>query len=154
MVPRIQLLLGAALFALLGSVLVLAGLGVVAVPLEQLQAPLWVVALAGFVFLCCAGLLLLVATAKTEPSSSLPLAWRFVAMLAVAAVGAIAAWVAFGDGPREFTGSSSALGMSQQGSVAEAEGRFAFGILAVFSGLVVVLGLVQAWFEARARRTG
>lgn len=60
--------------------------------------------------------------------------WLFVVCLAIPFN-----WVAFGEGERQFSGSTSFLGFVSNSAAGETEGRIVFGFFAVLMDLVVVL---------------
>lgn len=60
--------------------------------------------------------------------------WLFVVCLAIPFN-----WVAFGEGERQFSSSSSFLGITSTGNPGETEGRIVFGLFAVLMDLMVLL---------------
>ncbi len=60
--------------------------------------------------------------------------WLFVVCLAIPFN-----WVAFGEGERKFSGTSSFLGVITHSATGEGEGRLVFGFFAVLMDLVVLL---------------
>jgi hypothetical protein len=115
------------------------------------DAPPWVGVCAGLVFVL-GGAAVIVGYAIADgaaPDGDLPPGTPFGIRLAqyllglgiVASLASIATWVAFGEGPRKFTGSGS-LGT---GPVGDTAGRIVFGVGAVLVwGFLLLLGIVGA----------
>ena len=110
------------------------------------DAPRAVVALAGFVFLAGAGAPY---AAYLGPNS---LASRLVGSIVFVSLTVIAHWIAFGPGPRHFSGSVSVGGLAATGlATGETAGRAAFGFGALLLDAVIVIGVLRWW---RSRRRG
>ena len=138
------------LFAIaLGALIILAAAGVL--PSKGEDAPAWVVALAGLIFVFAGGLLLLRSfmggnMSDVEIPRGVPLILRatyYVAGLTVvAALATIATWVAFGPGERAFSVSIPFLGT---GPAKEWIGRGVFGFGAALIWLFFVIAAVAWW---------
>jgi len=152
------LLLGL-LSAITGAVVVLVALGIVATPEGSAQAPPWVIGLAGGVFLVI-GLysIALAVLARRDPQlaerivrgKEFNLAGWLVGFFTVAVFFAISAWIAWGPGPRSFSGSIGTGGVGVGGTVGERIGRTVFGFSAVITGLIGVW--MSVWGIRRLRR--
>src|SRR5512141_3190958 len=68
--------------------------------------------------------------------------WLFVVCLAIPFN-----WVAFGEGERQFSSSSSFLGFTSSGTPGETEGRVVFGLFALLMDLMVLLVPLRALFK-------
>lgn len=125
------------LAAAVGLYFALVGMGALPVPggPGSLHAPLWVLACAGLVFLLCGIAVFIGAAGRADAAGTLPpdtplalrLAQYFVGLAIFAAFGAIASWIAFGPGPRTFSGSFAGLETQTNGML----GRAVFGISAI-----------------------
>ncbi|OIQ97007.1 hypothetical protein GALL_209500 [mine drainage metagenome] len=96
-------------------------------------APLWVIAAAAMMFSLGGAMILLIENERMAWLRNL-VSWLFVVCLAIPFN-----WVAFGAGERQFSSSSSFLGITTGGASGEIEGRVAFGFFAVLMDLMVVL---------------
>ena len=142
-----------------GLYIVLAGLGALPPPGEA-HAPPWLLAVAGLTFLL-AGVNVLIRAATGTPDSQGALAagapgfaralYRFTGFGIIVALGTIGSWVAFGPGPREFTGT-----LPIAGQIGAYVGRAAFGLGAAVIWIVVVgmtiSFLKRTWRDLKARQ--
>jgi hypothetical protein len=136
---------------LFGAVFWIAGLAIIALaigwipsPPERFQAPRWVVGVAGILF---------VAGGFAPMSVRLgPDSWasRAIGAAALLPLATVFNWIAFGSGPRSFSGGISVMGLAGlNGGVSESSGRVFFGIAAVLMDLMVIAMLVK-WVRRRA----
>jgi hypothetical protein len=135
--------------SLLGAVIVLLGLGVFGEPPLADGVPAWIGVLGGVVFVL-GGAALIVgyvvaggATADGDLPPGTPFGVRLVQYLLglgiITSLACIASWVAFGPGPRQFSGAGTFGG----GAVSETLGRAVFGLGAGLTWLfVITLGVV------------
>jgi|RhiMetdeSRZDD1v2_1073273.scaffolds.fasta_scaffold1509846_2 hypothetical protein len=135
--------------ALMGTFIVLLGLGALGEPPLADGVPAWVGVLGGVVFVL-GGAALIVgyvvaggATADGDLPPGTPFSVRLVQYLLglgiTMSLASIASWVAFGPGPRQFGGSGTFGG----GAVSETLGRAVFGLGAGLTWLfVITLGVV------------
>ncbi len=147
------------LSAITGAAIVLVAFGVIAMPEGGANAPPWVIGLAGSVFLVM-GLysIALAVLSWRDPQlaerivrgEAFDMASWFVGLFTVGVFFTISAWIAWGPGPRSFTGTVGAGSMGVGGMVGESMGRAVFGVSAVITGLVGVLMLT--WGIRRLRR--
>lgn len=128
------------LVALTGAGLVAVGAGVFPTALPGANAPLWVIIAAGACF-ALAGLATLGQGRLPEALATL------LPCLIVVLFAAIAGWVAWGDGPRQFSFSLGAGGFGFGGEGISA-GRLAFGFGAVVMILLALL-VCGAWLKRR-----
>jgi hypothetical protein len=145
---RQRLVIGA-LFAGVGLFVVLVGAGVTAVKPEPGDAPPWVIACAGLVFLL-AGVSVLIGalSSRAAPDGTLPDDAPFVLRLCqylcgvtlAAMLATVGSFAAFGPGERHFTSSVPFLS-------GELAGRIAFGV-----GAVMVWALTGVFAVVGARR--
>ena len=134
--PREMLWVGA-IAAAVGLYFVLVGAGALPVPggPRNLHGPLWIVLCAGLAFLLGGAVVLLQGIGRANQHGEFPAnapPWmrvvQYLAGLAIfACFGAIATWIAFGTGPRKFSGSLPGL----DGAIGAGLGRTMFGIGAV-----------------------
>ena len=134
-----------ALCALMGLAILLVALRIIPIDEAKFHAPHWVVGAAGLAFFL-AGLAILTGPPPGAPEAART-TWRTF-LLGLGIVGALAAvfnWVAFGPGPRSFSGGISIPFVSVSGPSSEWSGRVAFGAAAVlidaFALWVIVRGL-------------
>ena len=134
-----------ALFSLMGLAILLVALRIIPTDEAKLHAPHWVVGAAGLMFFL-AGIAILTGPPPDTPEASRT-TWRTF-LLGLGIVGALAAifnWVAFGPGPRSFSGGISIPFVSVSGPQSEWSGRVAFGVAAVvidaFAVWVILRGL-------------
>jgi len=118
---------------------VLIGLGLVVPRPGSVHAPLWVVLLAGCLFLLAGVLILL--------PERLTLARGFFGGLLVTAMAVVFDWVAFGPGERRFGGGISVGGFFAASQSGELGGRVAFGIAGALITLLAIWGWVK-WLRA------
>lgn len=144
---RLAGVLLAAPFLLMGGFLT--GIGLEWVPYDpaKIHAPGWVIAICGLIFIA-GGLAMLRATwARSAQPQSQPILG--VAILVGLTV--VANWVAFGDGERRFTRTTSINDVVVNSRpLDERSGRFVFGISAVILDLVLV-ALVVKHLRKRSR---
>lgn len=147
------LVLGSLAF-LAGAAIVSVALGWVHVDPSDLLAPRWVIGLAGAVFLLMGGLILHYVIRNGLRGSASPaggrddqffLAGWLVGGLMVTAMAAVAAWIAFGPGDRQFSSSFGVGGGFLGGSSPsdEAVGRTIFGVGAVVTGAFAIWGWIH-----------
>ena len=141
----------------IGLYFMLVGLGLLPIPggPKNLHAPLWVVFAAGLAF-ALAGIAVLMhgfgyTNNDGEPPAGAPRwvpVFQYLMGLAIfASFGAIASWIAFVPGPREFTGS----GFGAEAPVSAIVGRVGFGIGAIIIWLATIAVAVSG---ARKLRRG
>ncbi len=128
--PRPGRLIGAFIAIAAGGFIVALALDVIHAPPESFHAPRWVVAAAGSVFLL-AGILLLAGDGDSGFR-------RFTVAVLLTIFALPFDWVAFGPGPREFSGSAGVGGVGVAGRVGELSGRIVFGIGAVILDLLAL----------------
>lgn len=122
----------------------LTALGFIPSLASSMNAPRWVVFLAGSLFFIVGMWLLLQAVVREAVAKAFGWVVGLVIFLGLAA---IANWVAFGGGDRsDCSGGISALGFSSTRAVAELECRAAFGYGALLMDLILLWGL--AWWLA------
>ena len=95
--------------------------------------PTWVLAAAAMMFSLAGAVILLIENERLAWLRNL-VSWLLLVCLAIPFN-----WVAFGEGERHFSSSSSFLGFTSSGTPGETEGRFVFGIFAILMDLMVVL---------------
>ena len=128
----------ASVFALAGGAILALAVGWIPSDPAKLEAPRWVIASAGVMFI--AGGVTPLGQAFSLPSWLGPLA----GLIAAAALALVLNWVAFLPGGRHFSGSSSLLGFQMGTSAAgEMTGRIVFGACAVLVDAIVLVGLVR-----------
>ena len=138
------------LVAGMGLFVVLAGIGVIPVERRAADAPPWVIACAGLVFVL-GGLALMVQAAGGAPDSTgvLPAgaprwmrpAQALLALGIVVGLALVCSWIAFGPGERQFGGSFSGV-LGDQAN--ERVGRVVFGAGAVLTWLFAAAVTVKA----------
>jgi hypothetical protein len=139
-----------------GLYFMLVGANVLPIPggPKNLHAPLWVVVCAGLVFFLGGASVLIGgirANAKGEVPKDTP-GWLAVVhyLVGLAIFGSFAAmtsWVAFGPGPRQFSGSLTGL----ESSVGAGIGRTVFGIGAAFMWLATIVIAVSGVRKLRGQ---
>ena len=151
--PRAAIIVGV-LCTACGIVPILGGLGLIPIQLTE-GTPAWVAVCAGLAFVL-AGAALIVGYAvagSVGPDGDLPPGTPFGVRLVQYVLGlgisglltAIAGWVAFGSGPRRFSGTLVLPFVFRRWSDGELNGRIAFGIGAVLMlAFFVVMGIVGA----------
>lgn len=125
---------------LMGMVPVLAAVGVIPTDDASWHAPRWVGGIAGAVFVV-AGLFILTKPSvdRLEPRMRKQIAGLFP-LLIVSGLAAIAGWVAFGPGDREFSSSASNWLVGAAWDGGELGGRIAFGLGAVALIAITIIG--------------
>jgi len=95
--------------------------------------PDWVLAAAAMMFSLAGVVILLIENER--------LAWlrNLVSWLLLVCLALPFNWVAFGEGERQFSSSSSFLGVTSTGAPGETEGRIVFGLFAILMDLMIVL---------------
>jgi hypothetical protein len=127
-----------------GLVPMLTALGLIPSLASSMNAPRWVVFLAGSLFFIVGMWLLLQAVVGEAVAKAFGWIVGIAIFLGLAAIGN---WVAFGGGDRgDCSGGISALGFSSSRAVAELECRAAFGYGALLMDLILLWGL--AWWLA------
>lgn len=146
---RTWLLLGA-VSVVAGLVVVLVAAGVIESPESSRQAPDWVIGLAGSVFVVVGLYVALVGVvslrdpdymARLRRGTEFNVGGWLVSAFVFSAFFALAAWAAFGPGPRSFSGGAGGFGVEVSAPGGERVGRTVFGISAVLLGL----GGVWVW---------
>lgn len=132
MSPRGRFFMALAFFFFGGFLLAMV-FGWIHVDPSRIHAPLWVLGAAAMVFVLGGGMILLAESERYAWLRNL-VVWLFVLCLALPFN-----WIAFGEGERAFSSSSSMMGVGSYGSASETEGRTVFGFFAVLMDLVVVL---------------
>jgi hypothetical protein len=133
------------LFVVVGLPIMALAIGLIAPRAGSMQAPSWVVFLAGFSF-SLAGLLILVPREMTRLHGCLGTV--FMAVFA-----SIFDWVAFGPGERHFSGGVSIGPMFTSSTSSELGGRIMFGVPAVLMSvwaLWVAIVWVRSLFRSAA----
>lgn len=144
----------------LGLYFVLVGMTLLPIPggPKHLHAPLWIVFCAGLSFLLAGIAVLMHGAGATDNNGELapgaPQWLRVLQYLSGVTIfvcfGAIASWIAFAPGPREFTGS----GFGVEGPVSGTAGRIAFGIGAIVIWLCTIAVAVAGARKLMNRKTG
>ena len=127
--------------ALIGLFYVLQGAGFVEVTVRPKEtSPGWLAIVIGLIFMSGGGAVIIQTVFKGgNPSdaglpATAPLGFRLIqntlVFMIVAGLGIVSSWVAFGPGPRQFTGSGAVFG--------ETGGRIAFGIGASIIWIVLL----------------
>jgi len=127
----------------MGLVILFVALGIIPTDESNFHAPHWVVGAAGLAFFL-AGLAILVGPPPGAPEASRT-TWRTF-LLGLGVVGALAAvfnWIAFGPGPRSFSGGISIPFVAISGPQSEWSGRIAFGVAAGLIDLFLVWVIVR-----------
>ena len=137
-----SILMGLA-FVAMGLYPLAIGLGLASAREGSMNAPLWVVALAGACFV-------LVGTALAVPQDDARLRGVLVGLM-VTALGAIFDWVAFGPGERRFSGAISLAGGAMRSASDETTGRIAFGAAALILDAFAAWGWYR-WLRGLASR--
>ena len=128
------------LITAMGLVPVLAAVGIIPTDDSLWQAPRWVGAVAGGLFVV-AGLFVSTqrVVARLEPRLQKQVQGLFPLVI-FSGFAVIATWVAFGPGERQFSGSVGNSLMSMSGGGGELAGRIAFGAGAIFLIVASVIG--------------
>ena len=142
-----------------GAIVALTGIAIVAVSIfagaSRFQAPRWVVGACGGAFLLLGGWTAAMYARgydESRPEESLPSPWVQLAVL-VPSLMLLAApfhWVAFGPGPRQFSGGISIPFLSVRSGSNETLGRIGFGLFAVLFDAILVFVTIR--LVARIRR--
>jgi hypothetical protein len=133
-----------ALFGVVGLCILLVALRIIPADESKFEAPHWVVGAAGLAFFLV-GITLLTNPPPGSPETDGRTTWQTF-LLGTAIVGAMAAifnWVAFGPGPRHFSGGISIPFVAISSRQSEWSGRVAFGIAAGLMDLLLVWGIVR-----------
>ena len=133
---RVAAAVMALVFGLTGGVILALAMGWLPIDPTRLEAPRWVIACAGAMFI--AGGLAPLAAALRFPGW----ATRLAGLCAAAGLAAVFNWVAFFPGERHFSGGTSILGL-RLGSDAGGEliGRVLFGLCALLLDGIVLVAL-------------
>jgi hypothetical protein len=119
-----------------GALLLALALGFIGENRASGDTPLWVIAAAGVLF-GAAGFVPLSATGQASRRIG-----QWMGLLAAAGLATVFHWIAFGAGPRHFSGGISAFGLTVgQTHQSELMGRIFFGFFAVILDLMLVVGL-------------
>lgn len=108
---------------------------------SRAPTPDYVIAAAAMMFTLGGVMILLIENERLAGLRNL-VSWLFVVCLAIPFN-----WVAFGEGERQFSSSSTFLGISSAGNPGETEGRIVFGLFAVLMDLMVLLLPLRALFR-------
>jgi hypothetical protein len=112
---------------------------------ESLHGPRWVLAVVGLALVAC-GFAPLASRAGTSSWAS-----QIAGLGTLAALTVIANWVAFGSGPRQFSGGFGIGGLElSQDSQSEIGGRIVFGIGALMLDAFVVM-IISRWLRRSQR---
>jgi hypothetical protein len=130
-----------AVAAAAGLYFMLVGLGLLPVPggLRNLHGPLWIVLLVGLAFFLAGGAVLVQVVGRANAGGDLPadaplwmrIVQYLIGVMLFACFAMIGSWIAFGGGPRAFSGSFLFFDDVTNASI----GRIAFGIGAVITWL-------------------
>ena len=148
---------------LLGSVVALAGAGIIAAAIlgsaEKFHAPRWVVGSAGGSFLFFGGWTAALYAlgydpARPQETTPSPLVQLLVLVPGLILFAAPFHWIAFGSGPRQFSGSFSIPFLSMRRGAPELPGRIMFGLGALMIDLILVAAVVRlARAKAKAKKS-
>ena len=127
----------------MGLFLLLVGLGVVPMNPRSVHAPLWIASAAGIAFMLAGISIAVGAIHGVSETGELPkhtgwwmrLFYYVIGLVIAGALASIGSWVAFGPGPRAFSGTGLFL-LSPEASVMV--GRIVFGIGAVLTWLCTI----------------
>ncbi len=142
-----------------GAVVALTGIAIVAVSIfgsaEKFHAPRWVIAACGGAFLLLGGWTAAMYARgydESRPEAALPSPWVQLAVLVPSLILLAAPfhWVAFGPGPRQFSGGLSIPFLSIRTGSSDTLGRIWFGIFAVLFDVILVFATIR--LVARIRR--
>jgi hypothetical protein len=125
----------------MGFFVILVSADVIPVPDSTFEAPRWIAGCAGLSFLLAGAA---VALARPGGPPGTIAANSYFGGAAALVLVLILNWIAFGSGPRHFSGGISIPFVSWSGSSSEWTGRAAFGVGAAIADIVV------AWLLARA----
>jgi hypothetical protein len=157
---RNEILLIGVIATTVGLYFMLVGMTLLPIPggPKNLHGPLWIVFCAGLAFLLAGIAVLMHGTGHTDNNGELAPGvpqWLRVfqylsGVMIFACFGAIASWIAFAPGPREF----SASGMGVTGPVSGTAGRIAFGLGAIVIWLCTIAVAVAGARKLWTRQTG
>ncbi len=127
----------------IGVFLLLIGLGVVPVNPRSVHGPLWIVSAAGMAFMLAGISIAVGAIHGVSEAGDLPkdagwwmrLFYHLIGVIIAGALASIGSWVAFGPGPRNFSGTGLFLLSPEVGDVV---GRILFGFGAVLTWLCTI----------------
>lgn len=108
--------------------------------------PIWVLGAAAMMFSLAGVIILLIENERLAWLRNL-VAWLLVVCLAIPFN-----WVAFGEGERQFSSSSSFLGTTSSSAAGETEGRIVFGLFALLMDLMVILGPLLLLKNRKSKR--
>lgn len=153
-----------AVFIVLGAVAVLGSVGVLPLnPSPDLAGAHWVGVCVGLIFVLGGGAVILdyAIAGGTDANGNLPAGTPFAVrvlqyLLGFGIMGCMTAtfsWVAFGSGPRHFSGGFAVPFVAWGGAISETAGRVAFGAMAVLMWLMLLgVGVAGARGLLRDRR--
>jgi hypothetical protein len=118
-----------------GALIVAVAAGIISTSESDVHAPHWVIGACGFMFVV-AGFLVIV-------PDTMPHMKNFLGAALLSLFAAVPGWIAFGDGPRAFSGSVSFGAMTNAAHPGEMAGRIAFGFFAV----LLAAGAVYSWWR-------
>jgi len=119
-----------------GALLLALALGLIGGNRASGDTPRWVIAAAGGLF-GAGGFVPLSATGQVSRRIG-----QWMGLLAVTGLATVFHWIAFGAGPRHFSGGVSAFGLTLgQANQGEMVGRIFFGLFAVILDLMLLVGL-------------
>lgn len=133
----------------LGLFIILISADVIPVADSTFSAPRWLVGCAGLSFLLAGAA---VALARPGATPGTVAANPYLGGAAALVLVVILNWIAFGPGPRQFSGGIAFPFVSWSGPSSEWSGRAAFGISAMIADLIVVWLLVRGVRGAFHRR--
>jgi hypothetical protein len=142
-----------------GGIVALTGIAIVAVSVfagaSRFQAPRWVVGACGGAFVLLGGWTAAMYARgydESRPEEALPSPWVQLAVLVPSLILLAAPfhWVAFGPGPRQFSGGLSIPFLSIRTGSSDTLGRIAFGIFAVMFDAILVFTTIR--LVAKIRR--
>jgi len=108
--------------------------------------PIWVLGAAAMMFSLAGVVILLIENERLAWLRNL-VSWLLLVCLAIPFN-----WVAFGEGERQFSSSSSFLGVTSSGTPGETEGRIVFGFFALLMDLMVVLAPLHLLKNRKSKR--
>jgi hypothetical protein len=132
------------LVAAAGLPVLAVGLGLLSPAPDSVHAPRWVLVAASLVFLAGGGAVIAQSFGPRGAAAG-----RAAAGVVVLALGLVLHWIAFGAGPRQFSGGLSLGPVATATAPGERNGRAAFGIFAVGLDLLALAVAVRAWRRRR-----
>ena len=135
----------------LGLFIVLVSANVIPVADSTFSAPRWLAGAAGLSFLLAGAA---VALARPGAAPGTVAANPYLGGAAALVLVLILNWIAFGAGPRHFSGGIAIPFVSWSGASSEWTGRAAFGIGALLADVIVAWVLVRGVLNASRRRDG